>query len=373
MVSENGIWMTDQSLENYGTGECFEAMGDKQCRYSHVRIIENTPARCIIHWRYALASVTHRLMHETATETGYGDWTDEYWTAYPDGVVVRKQILWSDFFDKEASVYQFQETIIFNQPGTKPQDNIEYKAIEFSDLDGNKADYSWENGAPTAFDKTKYQSIQLVNLKSKYKPFGIFTPDRVVFPFKFGWVKGYSTFPCWNHWPVSQIASDGHCAVAPDRPSHTSLIDLSGEFQITERGKDNNIFTRSLVGITNDPIDSLLPLARSWNYPPKAKLLASGFLFKGYDKYQRSYNFEGTSVTKQSLEFELEASPKSPVCNLSVVVKNWNAPTAEIEINDIKMQTGKDFFVSYQHGLDGNEMVIWIYVKSEKDTKIRIF
>lgn len=48
LVSENGIWMTDQSLENFGTGECFEAMGDKQCRYSHVRIIENSPARCTI-------------------------------------------------------------------------------------------------------------------------------------------------------------------------------------------------------------------------------------------------------------------------------------------------------------------------------------
>lgn len=372
MVSENGIWSTDQSLENYGTGECFEAMGDKQCRYSNVRIIENSPARCIIHWRYALASITHQLLHEKETPNGNGDWTDEYWTAYPDGVIVRKQVLWSGFFEKEKSVYQFQETIFFNQPGTKPQDNVEYDALTFSDLDGNKATYSWKDGAPSAFNKTKFQAIQLVNFKSKYKPFGIFTPDRVVFPFKFGWVKGYSTFPCWNHWPVSQIASDGRNAAAPDKPSHSSLTDLSGAFQIVEKGTDNKIFTRSLVGMTTSPIDSLLPLAHSWNYPPSVKILANGFKSLGYDKYQRSYIFDNTSGKNQQLEFELEASPKSPVCNLSVVIKNWNSLTAVVEINGEKKQLNKDYFVSFQPGLDTNEMVIWIYVKSEKTTKIKI-
>jgi hypothetical protein len=43
LVSENGIWMSDQSCENWGSGECFETMSDKQCRYSHIRIIENSP------------------------------------------------------------------------------------------------------------------------------------------------------------------------------------------------------------------------------------------------------------------------------------------------------------------------------------------
>lgn len=101
--------MTDQSMENFGKSECFEAMGDKQCRYSHVRIIENSTARCIIHWRHALAGIKHQLLHEN--ENGHGDWADEYWTVYPDGVAVRKQVLWTDFWEKKNYVYQFQETI----------------------------------------------------------------------------------------------------------------------------------------------------------------------------------------------------------------------------------------------------------------------
>ena len=370
LVSENGIWMTDQSLENFGTGECYEAMGDKQCRYSHVRIIENSPARCIIHWRHALAGIKHQVLHENVN--GHGDWADEYWTVYPDGEAVRKQVLWTEFWEKEKKVYQFQETIFFNQPGTKPQDNVEYKAIEFADMDGNKADYSWENGAPKAFDKTRFQAIQLINFKSKYKPFGIFTPDRITFPFYFGWVKGYSTFPCWNHWPVSQIASDGRNTLAPDKPSHSSLTQVNGDHQVVEMGPNNSILTRSLVGMTTAPIDSLLPLARSWNFPPSVKILSNGFSSIGFDKYQRSYIFENTSEKNKQLEFELQASEKSPVCNLSVVINNWNSSTAVVEINGIKKQLNKDYFVSYQPGLDSDEMVIWIYVKSEKTTKIKI-
>jgi hypothetical protein len=194
----------------------------------------------------------------------------------------------------------------------------------------------------------------------------------LTFPFNFGWVKGYSTFPCWNHWPVSQIASDGRNTVAPDKPSHSSLTQVNGDFQVVEMGPDNTVLTRSLVGMTDKPIDSLLMLARSWNYPPSVKMLADGYSSYGYDKYQRSYIFESTSEAKQNLEFELDASPESPVCNLSVVIKNWNSPTAVIEINGIKMKAGKDYVVSYQPGLDGNEMVIWIYVKSEKNVKLKI-
>jgi len=370
LVSENGIWMTDQSIENFGTGECYEAMGDKQCRYSHVRIIENSPARCVIHWRHALAGIKHQILHEDAD--GHGDWADEYWTVYPDGVAIRKQVLWTDFWSTEAKVYQFQETIFFNQPGTRPQDNVEYKAIEFLDMEGNKADYSWENGAPTAFYKTKHQAIQLVNFKSEYKPFGIFTPDRVTFPFSFGWVQGYSTFPCWNHWPVSQIASDGRNAVAPDKPSHSSLTQVNGDFQIVEKGPNNTVMTRSMVGMTTEPIESLLPLARSWNFPPPAKLLSPAFSFEGYDKYQRAYLFEKGIGENKVIEFDLLASNKSPVCNLAIIVKNWNAPSIFVEIDGVKKLAGKDYFVSYQPGLDGDEMIIWIFVRSEAKINIKL-
>ncbi len=55
-VTDTGIWYTNEFVERNGaqspnTRGCCEPMSDKQCRYSHVRIIENTDARVVVHWR----------------------------------------------------------------------------------------------------------------------------------------------------------------------------------------------------------------------------------------------------------------------------------------------------------------------------------
>lgn len=368
MVTENGIWMTDQSVEFFGTGECYETMGDKQCRYSHVRIIENTPARAVIHWRYALSSISHRIWAET--ETRSGDWVDEYWTAWPDGVVVRKQVLWSEF--RNPGGYQFQETIFFNQPGVRPQDNVEYEAITFMDMAGNKASYSWEQGAPKKFEGPEFKPIEMVNMKSKYKPFSIHHSERVTGPFRFGWIKGYSTFPCWNHWPVSQIPSDGRKAVAPDKPSHSSLTAVNGNRQKLERCEDGSVRVRSMMGMTTNTIESLLPLARSWNKPPEVNNPSAGYDYAGYDQYQRAYLFRKQKGSNQPLEFELSGTESSPIVNIPIVIKNWGLSSAAVEINGEKAAAGGGYSVGNVSAADGDDLIIWIPLKSVSLVKIKV-
>lgn len=370
IVTENNIWMSDQSVENFATGECFETMGDKQCRYSHVRILESTPARCVIHWRYALASINHHIYAED--DTGWGDWVDEYWTVYPDGVAVRKQVLHSPVFVQSPKGYQFQETIFFNQPGTRPQDNIEMEAIAFSDMDGNIASYNWEKGPPKKFDKGKYQPIQLVNLKSQYKPFSIFHPERMTKPFSFGWVEGYSTFPCWNHWPVSQIKSDGRNAPAPDRPSHSSLAETVGSMQIVEFGPDNTAIARQMTGMTTERIETLLPLARSWNNPAALQIHSDRFISHGYDVYQRAYRLEQTTAKDRILSFSIQATEKSPLQNIVLEIINWSNPEAEINLNGKKLIKGKDYFTGYLSSLESAKMIVWIYYTGTTRTEIQI-
>ncbi len=367
MVGENGIWMTDQSGENFGSGECFEAMGDKQCRYSHVRIIENTPARAVVHWRYALASISHKVMHESETDSG--DWMDEYWTAYPDGVVARKQVLWSKF--EKPAAYQFQETIFFNQPGTKPQDNVEYEAITFMDMDGRKAAYSWETGAPREFPEPRFKPVEMVNFKAKYRPFSIHHPERVTQPFRFGWVKDYSTFPCWNHWPVSQVPSDGRKAQAFDKPSHSSLTAVNGDQQKYERFPDGSVRVRSLVGMTTEPIDYLLPLARSWNVPPRLDSQSPGYASSGYDPYQRAYLFEKQKGAGHELACEIAASPESPVANLCLVIKRWGTSPASIFLNGNPV-SGNDCAMGSIRSLEGDDLVVWLPVKSTEKVNVRV-
>lgn len=359
IVTENNIWMTDQSVENFATGECFETMGDKQCRYSHVRILESTSARCVVHWRYALASINHQIYAED--DNGWGDWVDEYWTIYPDGIAARKQVLHSPGYMKSPKGYQFQETIFFNQPGTRPQDNIEMDAITFSDMEGHAATYNWEAGPPKKFDKGKYQPIQLVNLKSVYKPFSIFHSERITKPFSFGWVEGYSTFPCWNHWPVSQIKSDGRNAPAPDRPSHSSLAETVGSMQIVEFGPDSTVMARQLIGMTTGKIETLLPLARSWNSAATLQLNSDGYTSLGYDIYQRAYRLEQKIPGHTALSFTLQASASSPVQNVALEIINWNRTEVGVMLNSKELVNGKDYFAGYLPSLKGGKMVLWIY------------
>ncbi|KAA6300233.1 MAG: hypothetical protein EZS26_003624 [Candidatus Ordinivivax streblomastigis] len=394
MVSENNIWMSDQSVENHGAKGrfnegCYEAMSDKQCRYSHVRIIESTPARCVIHWRYALTGINNNIVNED--ETGWGDWIDEYWTIYPDGVAVRKQMLhtpdgiemieikdgfavrkqWTDtaYYKKRHS---FQETIILNQPGTKPQDNIEMEAIQFADMEGHTASYSWENGTPKAFGQPEFQPIQLVNIKAKYKAFSIFRPDRMTLPFNERGLNGYSTFPCWNHWPVSQIRSDGKKATMPDKPSHTSLTQEDYNTLKLECVADNTYLIRQMMGMTTEPIESLLPLARSWNNPPAVQMASDAYEYTGYDVYQRAYLMKRNENVTGKLKFTLQASESAPMYNPAFIIENLNNPNPVVLINGKKIVSGKEYETGLIQTLDGNKTIFWIRLKHSRPVTIEI-
>jgi len=365
LVSENGIWMSDQSCEGW-KGECYEAMSDKQCRYTHVRIVENSPARVVIHWRYALASVSHKIYRET--DTYPGDWTDEYWTVYPDGVAVRNQVLWSDFWSPKH--FQFQETIFLNQPGTRPQDNVELEAITFMDMNGNKASYSWENGLPKEFPEPEFMPIEMVNFKSKYRPFSIHPPERITLPFHFGSVKGYSTFPCWNHWPVSQIPSDGRTVQAFDKPSSTSLAYLNADQEQVERFPDGSVRGRILMGMTTHAIESLLPLARSWNFPPHLETQSDGFASSGYDAYQRAYLLEQQDPSARELVCDIKATPENPIVNLCLVVKNWGDRPAGVKVNGTAIPPGDAFRSGLRRTLEGTDLVVWLKQSTTEPVRV---
>ena len=366
LVSENGIWMSDQSCENWGSGECFEVMSDKQCRYSRVSIIENSPARVVIHWRYALTSISYKIFNET--DTYPGDWADEYWTVYPDGVAVRKQVLWCAF--EKPQVYQFQETIFFSQPGTRPQDNVDLEAITLMDMNGKKASYSWEQGLPKSFPEPRFKPIEMVNFKSKYRPFSIHHPERFATPFHFGSVKGFSTFPCWNHWPVSQIPSDGRNSQAFDKPSSTSLAYANADRQKVERFPDGSVRVRILMGMTTHPIESLLPLARSWNFPPQLETKSAGFASSGYDPYERAYLLERLDPSARELACDIKATPENPIVNLCLVVKNWGDRPAGVKVNGTALPPGELFRHGLRRGLEGTDLVVWLRQSTTEPVRV---
>ena len=274
-VSENGRWVSDQGPEIYKRA-CFEVMSDKQCKFSHVRIIENTPARVLVHWRTALPNTKYEFVN-VDPETGWGPWGDDYYYIYPDGVCVRYQRAWG------PRILEFQQTEVLCHPGTKPQDVMEAEAVTVMDLNGDTNTFSWETayGKRLPAEKKVDGPIQIVNLKSKNRHFVIGESGAHFTPFTFGALEGYSNFPNWNHWPVAQLPNDGRVAPAPDRPSSSCPGTL---FPVRHEGEGVQEYVRDLYGMTDRDPKHLATLARSWNNPPVLELLGEAFANEGYDK-----------------------------------------------------------------------------------------
>lgn len=363
-ITENGIWMGDQSLEDSGTGwGLSEHMADKQCRYSHVRILENHDARVFVHWRYAVSDIRYTINHPNP-ETGWGDWTDEYFYIYPDSVGVRKQVLFAD----GPGGFQWQETIVFNQPGTKPEDNIEYEAFTLANMQGQSRTYSWADGSPDEFEGPPKANIQLTNLKSEYKPFIIFKPTSKIKAFGSG--HKLSKFPWWNHWPAAMIPSDGRRAAAADRPSHSSLSYRKPAYK---ENPDGSSVAVNLYGMTNETVTSLVPLAKSWNYPATVDILTKGFESEGYDMGQRAFVLNCKDSNKASvLTFALSASERTPVVNPAFVIKNWGTAGAKLKIDSKEVKQSRDFRFGFNRTLKGTDLIVWINLDSVKPIKITL-
>ncbi len=374
-VTENGKWYTDQFVE--AQDECPDGAGcepisDKQSRYSRVKILESSAARVLLHWRYALnEGLNYKGAHPDPL-TGWFDWVDEYWTVYPDGIAVRKQILWTTDTSKP---FEFQETIIFNAPGQRPEDNINLDALIIANMKGETATYTWAaktpgsfelSHGPDHFDKPQNPNIQLVNLKSTWKPFQIVSPENSSFGvFK---VESYFTFGCWNHWPVAQIVSNVRPCLNTDRASHSSFSHIFWDAYSTT---DHTITKLLLNGLTTKPAAELVPLAKSWLSAPKLDLAGQAFRTEGYDPAQRAYLVTREGIASaDSLKLTIQASDESPAVNPSIVVKNWGSGKARLQINGKAVAWSKDFRGGFIDRLEGTDLVVWI--RTETKTPLRI-
>ncbi|MCD6118087.1 LamG domain-containing protein [bacterium] len=367
MVNEKGQWYSNEFNETWnktGGKGCQEPMSDKESYFNHARIIENTPARTVVHWRYPLVDVRH-VMANYHDETGWCDWADWYYYIYPDGIAVKTMHLWTD----GERNHEWQESMAIFGPDQHPEQIIHTKsALTMLNLKGDSKTYDWINGPPDNIEKPKEQCIQYVNYTGKYKPvtIGDFEWSNVYG----GEITPYSVFPTWNHWPVSQMPSDGRYASYPDRAAHSSLSHVSpSTYKEVLDGPAPYYEKIMMEGMMNQKPQYLVPLARSWMSFAKLKNLkgARG----GYEPGQRAYllNLESKPVS-----FVVDASSQSPIENLSFVVKGWNDDKkASAKINGKKLAVGKKFRQGIFRDINGTStLVIWIEFESAKAVSIEI-
>jgi len=389
-VTGNGIWYANEFLE---TGENSrpggaEPMADKQTRNSHVRIIENTAARVVVHWRYAPLYTDYSPAH-VDPETGWSDWVDEYYTLYPDGVGVRKICVSSKYpfalpgkEPGQGGFREYHESLVINPPGTAPHDNIQSNGLTLANMDGQSITYSWAKGPPGKIyenkltypeylmkEKPSYQwrswladipnpNIHLVNLKSKHSPFVIVPPDGAMVDSYVREIKPErSIFPWWNHWPVTQIESGGRWAYATDRPSHSSLSHIYwAPYEQSEQGLTKIM----LHGMTDGTATDLIPLAKSWLQPPALQVLDGTATDPHYDPAERAYRLAlGRPESQGMLRLRLDCSPAHPAVNPALVVAGWGERPVRVSLNGRAAALGQDFRAGFTKTVAGTDLVLW--------------
>jgi hypothetical protein len=367
-VTENNLWMADQSVEAWNDEEgCFEHMQDRHCRYSHVRIIENTPARVVVHWRYAPVSAYDNHWNVDSW-TGWGCWIDEYYFIYPDQTGIRNYNWEKGSLGRPR---QFQESIPLTGPGQVQGDVVNEQYVTIANLKGEKQTFSYIENPPRETDKTIPENpmIQMHNLKAQNKPFIIFEPGGKMHYLKDMNIASLSRPGSCSHWPIGQMCCDGRTQWTTDRAA--SFLG----FPITDPviHEDNDRYwISSLYGMNDDPFDRLIPLAKSWNQAPKLHLVTGNIKCDGYDFSQRVYNLSCTDSNKPSTVLAMDVSPESPLVNACFVIKNWEDGEPAVEVDGNVLTNGSGYRFGNIRTMEGNDLVLWIEKKSTIPVKIKI-
>ncbi|MHC4207167.1 MAG: hypothetical protein ACYSTT_21135, partial [Planctomycetota bacterium] len=210
LVTENGIKFSNFWAETYDPREwraegglaSFEPLMDRRNRYARMWIEHQSDARIVVRVRGALCNREEGLAHAdipSGSPYGKGDWVDEWFYIYPDGVHVRHVRIYTGLayrsrpfgFDREppATVHEFMESAVTAREGRLPVDELEIEALTLIKMVGGHCEelipggqsgtISYKPYPHDGFGDLRDANIMLVNTKSRFRPFTIALPYGV--------------------------------------------------------------------------------------------------------------------------------------------------------------------------------------------------
>jgi len=359
-VSENDFWMADQSVEAWDDKEgCYEHMQDRHCHYSHVRIIESTDARVIVHWRYAPTS-SHDHHWRVDPKTLWGCWIDEYYFIYPDAMGIRK-VTWKA--GTLGQPRQFQESLPLSHPGQVQGDIVEREYATISNLNNERGTlcYTETPGQTPPEEMPANPLIQRYNFKSQWRPFIIFEDGNKMGCFSNKPLENLKKPGTCNHWPVCQARSDGRDSHATDRPAHFLGFPIS--VPPVHRTGDTNWYG-SLYGMTDQSMEHLVEVARSWNHPADLTVGTGPYRFEKYDRSERAYVLQRSEAGDADVHCTLTANEEKPIFNPVLVLRDWGESDAEFKIDGQPAVRGEQFRTGLSRQLDRTDLIVWTQIRS---------
>lgn len=321
--------MTNEFVEIWGAGNqgCSEPMQDRECRYSRVKLVENSPARVRVHWRYALSDPHYRIYRN--------EWVDEDYILYPDGVGIREVNLWPN----SDTRHEMFEALLAKPPGVHTEQLFDNTFASLSNLEGegysNK--YFYENkDLYEEFLNKSNDFIVEIHFKDRMHPFTVFSLRDDIMP---GVTRGHisvcsriiSTADRRGHWPASRYQIDGYNTVGLDVPHHGNI----GNIQAEVDPKNQPTTWTFLIGVTDKGSNKPVLHAKSWLYPADIELLSRHFSYDGFDFSQRAYMIKAeksSEVCKIKLK-SLNGFTTNPV----FIIDNPSMTLRQIKIDDKKL------------------------------------
>jgi hypothetical protein len=343
-------------------------------------IEKQNPARKVVRFRGALVNSEGEVQHayiESGSPYGEGDWSDEWFYIYPDGVSVRVVKIYTGktgdavafwgkpgyaaFWGVRGTIFETQETFIHGVDGLQPSDIIETEALTLITMDGRYKRISYFPYPP---DKSLFDpaNIQMVNLKSKYHPFTIVTENDVE-------IKPYY-MPMEDHehidstmfitWPRRGHFEDG---------KYTSALSHVIKWDWHER-TENTIVQVYLLGMTGESteqqrVDKLVRLAGSWQNAPELIIRGDGYRYDGYEIKEKAYLLT-RSAKNEDMHLSIMANPERPLVNPVLVIRGFDRKSQfRIMINNTN-------FIKHRAGYEDDSLVIWIPFTSMEETSIKL-
>lgn len=390
MFTENGIGYTNAWAETYDPqigGGSFETLQDHKNFYARMWIEHESDARIIVRVRGALCNKEGQIAHAnipSSSPYGKGDWVDEWYYIYPDGMHTRYVKIYTGLaplsrpfgFDRmpPKAVHEFEEAIVQGRPGHFPTDDIETEALTLIRLIGDHVTKYLPEGKsltvsykpyPKNFGNLRDAHIMLVNLKSKYKPYTIGLPY------------GCRISP---YWPEGKLQYVFQTWGDPPKKYSVSLCNMVNYWHF--RRTDNTIEQVYLQGMTDakDAKKELLSYAYSWIINPTLEMEGMNkWSFNPiYERTQKAYILPRSDRGPRVFKFKLVKHDSGGVgaptwlVNPAFVIKEWGKTEIELKINAEQIIKGKDFQVGYEETPTGIDLIVWVKYKSQKDTDFEI-
>lgn len=401
-VAENGLKFAHFAAETYdprrwdgqGANASFEPGMDKEGRFARVWIERQSQARIIVRAQYALNNSAYQVAHDDiATDSPYnggrGDWGEEWFYIYPDGVYARHMRIHTGlaamsqpsgwFREPPQVVHEFMETVVIGPRGHVPTDDINTSpAVSLFKMFGNSSasvfangkrqdiNYEMPAGPPSDYGDFRDANIMLVHAKSKYRPFTIGLPYGVkVSPY--GWEDNrkypFATWTGYAEPSIGYISPIGH-------------IINQWHFRRTERTLEQVY----LHGMTQapDPQSEIMRLGWSWIAAPELQMPGDPKSPNGgtgkyrqftYDQTQRAYVLPRKESGPKPIDFSLVSIYDDSylrgtmwLVNPTIVVPSWNDSNAGItlKLDGVTLKNGPDYRLGFEQHESGNDLVIWI-------------